>query len=248
MGKLSARVRERRHLSANDVAAMYALFDRYYEGGSEASFEQDLAGKTHVIELHDETQLRGFSTLAVFDIDRPGRPARGIFSGDTIIHHENWGEQALALGFCHFAGSVKAHAPDQALYWLLISKGHRTYRYLHLFAREYFPTHDQPTPERTRALLNDLCTRRFGEFHDPVSGVIRMSAASGTRLRPQWCTVRENLQHLPEVAFFLRANPRFAQGDELACLCELDTANLRSFALRAFRKGMLEHEGAAHAV
>lgn len=228
---------------------MVALFELYYEGGSQALFEHDLAGKTHVIELRDGAQLRGFSTLALFDIDQPGEHARGIFSGDTIIHHENWGEQALATTFCEFAGAVKAEAPDKALYWLLISKGYRTYRFLQVFAHEYFPAPRMPTPERIKALLDHLCTRRFGAAYDAECGVIRMNEASGTRLKPQWCEVRDNLLHVPDVAFFLQQNPRFAQGNELACICTLDAANLRSFALRAFRKGMsLERERRAHAV
>ncbi len=38
--------------------------------------------------------------------------------------------------------------------------------------------------------------------------------------------------------YFFQHNPRHALGDELVCLCELEAANLRSFALKAFREGM----------
>jgi hypothetical protein len=243
MPQLQARVRERSALSAADVSAMHGLFGRYYEGGSRAVFEHDLAGKTHVIELNDDDgQLRGFSTLAVFDIAQDGRPdgqhSRGIFSGDTVIHHENWGEQALARCFCRFAGSVKAQAPTGALYWLLIAKGYRTYRYLPLFARRYYPAAGVTTPPAIAGLLTALCRQRFGEAYDAQRGLVRLDPASGTRLRPDWCGVRDDLAQLAEVAFFLAANPDFAQGDELACICALEESNLRSFALRAFREGL----------
>jgi hypothetical protein len=239
MPQLHARVRERSALSAVEVSAMHELFDRYYEGGSREVFENDLAGKTHVIELNDDAGvLRGFSTLAVFDIDHVSQHARGIFSGDTVIDRENWGEQALARCFCRFAGSVKAQAPDGALYWLLIAKGYRTYRYLPLFARRYFPAAGVTTPPAIAELLTALCRQRFGEAYDAQHGLVRLGAASGTRLRPAWCGVRDDLAQQAEVAFFLAANPNFAQGDELACLCELDESNLRSFALRAFREGL----------
>jgi hypothetical protein len=243
MPQLHARVRERSALSTAEVSAMHDLFDRYYEGGSRQVFENDLAGKTHVIELNDDNdRLRGFSTLAVFDIADDGRPdgqhSRGIFSGDTVIHHENWGEQPLARCFCRFAGSVKAQAPADALYWLLISKGYRTYRYLPLFARRYFPAAGVTMPPAITELLTTLCRQRFGEAYDAQRGLVRLGAASGTRLRPAWCGVRDDVAQRAEVAFFLAANPDFAQGDELACLCELDESNLRSFALRAFREGL----------
>ena len=238
MGTLSARVRERAALSAADVTEMHALFDLYYEGGSRAVFERDLADKSHIIEMHDAGQLRGFSTLALFNIEHQGRAVRGIFSGDTIVHHENWGEQALARSFCQFAGSLKAQAPDVPLVWLLISKGHRTYRYLHLFARRYVPAIGVPTSSGDALLLDALCRQRFGAAYDPLRGVVRLDAVVATRLRPQWCDLRDNLRRQPEVAFFLERNPHFAQGEELACLCELEPANLRSFALRAFRQGL----------
>jgi hypothetical protein len=238
MVTLSARVRERTALTHADIESMYALFDLYYEGGSRAVFEHDLANKSHVIELHDGGRLRGFSTLALFGIEHLGKPVRALFSGDTIVNHENWGEQALARCFCQFAGSVKAQAPELPLFWLLISKGHRTYRYLHVFAHRYTPSFEEPPSPDEAALLNALCLHRFGDAYDPQRQVVRLDAAAATRLRPQWCDLRDNLRRHPEVALFLELNPHFAQGEELACLCELDISNLRSFALRAFRQGL----------
>jgi hypothetical protein len=243
MGKLRSRIRERRYLSAQDVASMYDLFERYYDGASRSRFEHDLAGKTHVIELRDGSRLHGFSTAAVFQVDGAdaadahGHRARGIFSGDTIIDREHWGQQELALAFCELAGAVKSQAPDVPLYWLLISKGYRTYRYLHVFARDYFPNFSRPTPREIQRLLDALCQARFGPSFDAATGVVRTGELSGTRLRPEWCTVRDGLRQLPEIAYFLQRNPAFAQGDELACICELQEKNLRSYALRAFRKG-----------
>ena len=66
MGRLTSFVRERSELNDNDVVKMERLFDRYYECTSPAQFTQDLAGKTHVIELRDGETLCGFSTLCVY--------------------------------------------------------------------------------------------------------------------------------------------------------------------------------------
>ena len=244
MPNLVASVRDRHALGAADIGAMYALFDRYYEGGSRAVFEHDLAGKSHVIELRERSPdgasigaLCGFSTLVLFTVEHAGRTVRAVFSGDTIIAREHWGEQALAHAFCRYAGRLQAEAPGLPLYWLLISKGHRTYRYLHVFAREYFPAPGRPTPPAMQALLDALCECRFGSTYDAATGLVHLDAAAVTRLRPEWTQVRESLADAPDVAYFLARNPRHAAGDELACLCELAPANLRSFALREFRLG-----------
>lgn len=245
MGKLTALVRERGALTDGDVAAMARLFDRYYDGGAPAQFLRDLDGKTHVIELRDGAALCGFSTLCVYESDAAGGPIRVIFSGDTIIDHAYWGEQSLALAFCRFAGALKAAAPARPLYWLLISKGHRTYRYLHLFAHRYHPRHDagEAAAAPLARLTDALARQRFGGAYDGATGLVRFGAAA-TRLRPQWHDERDAKRRSPAIAYFLERNPQHARGDELVCLCELEPANLRSFALHAFRAGFDAPAGA----
>jgi hypothetical protein len=242
MGKLRSLVRECSALSHGDVAAMALLFDRYYEGGAPAQFAKDLAGKTHVIELRDRDSLCGFSTLCMYDLEDAGgqpSPIRIIFSGDTIIDQAYWGEQALALAFCRFAGAVKAADPTRPLYWLLISKGHRTYRYLHLFARSYYPRHDGAGPPALARLAADVARRRFGAAYEHAQGLVRFGPAA-TRLRTQWHDERSAMRPSPAISYFLQRNPQYALGDELVCLCELETSNLRSFALKAFLEGMAD--------
>jgi hypothetical protein len=243
MAKLKSLIRERSTLSDDDVAAMTRLFDRYYEGGSPAQFTKDLASKTHVIELRNDDVLCGFSTLCIYDLDdvdsRGEGPIRIIFSGDTIIDHAYWGEQSLALAFCRFAGEIKAADPQRPLYWLLISMGHRTYRYLHSFAHHYHPRHDSGVDQQGAALAQltaDVAQRKFGAAYDRATGLVRFGAAA-TRLRPQWQDERSTKRLSPAIAYFLERNPQHAQGDELVCLCELEPSNLRSFALNAFREG-----------
>jgi hypothetical protein len=242
MAKLHARVRERRSLGAADAAAMYALYHASYEATSRARFERDLAGKDHVIELREGDVLRGFSTLEVLRLDVAGGPCNVLFSGDTVIERDFWGEHTLALAFCEFAGRLKAAQPQVPLYWFLISKGYRTYRYLSVYARRYFPHHGEPTPPAEQRLLDAMARHKFREAYDPAAGLVRFPQSQG-HLRDALSGVRDGLLERPEVRFFLERNPRYAQGEELACMTELAAANLRSHALRAFEAG----HAAAHA-
>lgn len=242
MGRLKSLVRERSALGEDDVAAMARLFDRYYESGVHAQFTRDLAEKTHVIELRDGDELCGFSTLCVYDVDEAPNlrgPFRVIFSGDTIIDHAYWGEQTLAVSFCRFAGTIKAIFPDRPLYWLLISKGHRTYRYLHLFAHDYHPRHDRVGSAHLAQLAASIARRKFGDAYDTATGLVRFGNAA-TRLRREWQDEREVKRASAVVSYFVERNPWHAMGDELVCLCELEPSNLRSFALKAFCAGMAD--------
>jgi len=239
LGRLEASVRPRSEIAAREIAEMFALYDRYYGGAGEDAFRDDLAAKSHVIELRDADVLRGFSTVALQPFECAGEQELALFSGDTIIDHAYWGEQALAKAFCRFAGEVSAEHPGTRLYWFLISKGYRTYRYLHAFARRYFPHPDAPTPQAMQQRMDVLARARFGDAYLPERGIVRFEPARGF-LRHAWGGVRDGLRERAEVRYFLERNPGHASGDELVCLTELTHANLRSVAAREFAEGRRE--------
>ncbi len=147
------------------------------------------------------------------------------------------GEQTLPLSWCRVAGEIKRQAPDIPLYWFLIVKGHRTYRYLSLFARRFYPTWRHPTPGPIQALMDHLATARFGQAYCPEAGLIRFQTSRG-HLKGAWAGVEAYQQDKPDVRFFLERNPRHHLGEELVCLTELDEANLRRHARRAFLEGL----------
>lgn len=238
MSALAARVRRRSELDSADVRRMYALYDGYYADTSPEQFASDLAAKDYVIELTSGGELRGFSTVAVLQL-HAGAAVRAIYSGDTIIDHRYWGEQALAIAFCRLAGATKAAEPALPLYWFLITKGHRTYRYLGAFSHEYYPHPTRPTPALAARIIDVLAHSKFGAAWKPDLGVVRFERSLG-RLRAQWSEPRPSLAGRAEVRFFLQRNPGHALGDELCCLTELAAPNLRSHARRAFLEGYHE--------
>lgn len=231
---LNATLLDRRTLTSTRIAEMYALFRQYYDGVTESIFYADLMGKDYVIELRHDDALAGFSTIALFDFfHEPSQlEATVMFSGDTIIDHRFWGSQALPAAFGKFAGEIQARR-QKPLYWLLISKGHRTYRYLPLFVREYWPRHDRPTPTSMEDLLNAIALRRFGRHYDASIGLLRFPSSRG-HLKEQWAEVHDAALDKPAVRFFLERNPRYAQGEELVCLAEFNADNLRGVVQRSF--------------
>ena len=241
MARLTANVRARSAIDAFDAERMYALYSTYYDGTTPAQFHADLNTKSHVVELRDGSALCGFSTIALIDFECAGAARRAIFSGDTIIDHRYWGEQALPLAFCAFAGHLHASAPALPLYWFLISKGYRTYRYLNIFARQYYPCVDRSTPAEDQACIDHLARSRFGEYYVAGPGVLHFPQSRG-HLKAAWAGVRGGAVARREVRFFLERNPGYHLGDELVCITRLKADNLRSFARRAFLRGMGEFE------
>lgn len=238
--RLVARIVDARTLASDTREAMYRLYRRYYEATSTARFYADLADKDEVLLLSDEAGvLRGFSTLKRIDSQCGGGRFRAVFSGDTIVHHRFWGEQSLAFTWIRRAGAIKAERPDAPLYWLLIVKGHRTYRYLQAFSRRYFPHWQQITPPQVQALMDTLGEQVFGAAYRRDLGIIQFPQSRG-QLRPKWAEPAVEVLRRPEVQFFVQKNPGFRQGHELLCLTELSPQNLRPMARRVFEAGMHE--------
>jgi hypothetical protein len=235
--RLATRIRDTREVTEADALEFFRLYELYYAGTCFDLFRRDLAEKTYVIELRSEGILRGFSTAQLIPFNFDGAPNRAIFSGDTIIDSAFWGEQALVDAFCNLAGQIKARRPTSPLYWFLICKGYRTYRYLSVFAKDYFPHPTQPTPDSIRLRLEYLARGKFQDAYSAATGLIRFSQSKG-HLREQWAQVAGHLCEHTVVKFFLERNPDYHAGDELACLTELKVDNLRSFAKRAFIAGL----------
>ena len=233
-----AYVEQRRNLASQTIRQMYDLYSTYYEATSLSLFESDLHGKDFVVLLHDsDGALAGFSSLAIVDTTVHGKPVRSIYSGDTIIDRAYWGTQALAFTWLRFAGTIKAQAPDCPLYWFLIVKGHRTYRYLSAFSIDFYPHWQVQTPTWAQSIMNQLARHRFNTAYDSERGVVSFQQSRG-HLKPLWAEVEPDEALRPDVAFFLRSNPGYVHGDELVCLTELSSSNLRPLARRVFAQGL----------
>jgi hypothetical protein len=208
-------------------------------------FSNDFHEKDFVVILRDPSrqEVAGFSTVAIYERVVSGQKIRLIYSGDTITDRRYWGGQALVKAWCHLAGQIKALRREVPLYWLLISKGYRTYLYLPLFSYRFYPAHDSEVPWFEKEILRDFGRFKFGNWFNDARGVVSFPESRG-HLRADLADVPERRVPNPHVAFFLRANPHYATGDELVCVTRLDEANMRSLARRYFLMGT--NAGEAH--
>jgi hypothetical protein len=213
--------------------AMLALMDRHYDNVRPAGFAADLAEKQWVILLTDPQTdaLCGFSTQVLLDLTVSGRPIKALFSGDTIVDRGRWGDSALAHVWGRFALTLIDRYPDAGLYWFLISKGYKTYRFLPLFFREFYPRHDAPTPAWAKEILDALGRHKYPTAYDPAAGVVRADGHKD-RLRPGVAELTAERLHDLHVRFFAQRNPGHARGDELCCLAPLSRANFTAAAHR----------------
>lgn len=239
-GRLAGEVRLAADLTRAERASMYALLDTYFANVTERQFAADLAEKQWVILLRDRDSgtISGFSTLMRFDVSVDGSPVVGIYSGDTIVAREYWGESVLPRVWSRYTFSIAASIREARVYWLLICSGYKTYRFLPVFFREFFPTYERETPTATRRLIDVLARTKFGPAFDAERGVVRFRESSP--LQPGVADVTDRRLRDPHVAFFAAANPGHTRGDELVCITELVPSNLTPAGKRMVGAEVLE--------
>ena len=227
-----------RDLDDRQRDAMFEIFARHYDEVSRDRFETDLTEKDGVVLLRGpDRALSGFSTQKTLRTRVDGREVRALFSGDTVIDRSQWGEQELCRGWSRYAGMVLAEEPETPLYWFLVSKGYRTYLYLPLFFREFYPRVDVPAPPFDQRLLDAFARQKFGEHYDPATGLITFPQSMG-HLTGDLATVPPHRRDHAHVRFFLERNRDYARGTELACLAQISLANLTSFGRRLFESAL----------
>jgi hypothetical protein len=213
------------------IEQMLRLMQAHYEGVSEPQFRADLSSKQWAILLYDETRLCGFSTQVAFDFPHEGRQTRILFSGDTIIDKQHWGSLALPIAWGRLMLSLHSADPETELFWLLTSKGYKTYRFLPVFFHEFYPCFCSPTPVFEKALLDRVALQRFGTRYDAIGGVLRVDPGA-QRLRDGVAELDLRRLRDPHVAFFQRQNPGHARGEELVCLARFHPDNLKPYIRR----------------
>lgn len=221
-------------LAEPTLDAMGRLYLSYYDGSDAARFRSDLADKHEALLVYQDRELVGFTLYELYRECWRGAPVRVIYSGDTVVDRGHWGQQALAFAWISRAGQIKQSEPHTALFWFLIVKGHRTYRYLPTFSRTFHPHWSQRTDD-LKGLADTLAMNRFGAAYDPASGVIRFSESRG-HLKRAYAAPSQRESSKPSVSYFLQRNPDYWRGNELVCLCELSESNLKPLAQRLFSR------------
>jgi hypothetical protein len=215
-------------------ASMAALYLGSYDASTEELFLHDLTSKHEVLLVHAGDELVGFTTLRYFERDWRGRRIRVVYSGDTVVSRKHWGQQALAFAWIGRMGELKRERPSMALYWLLLVKGHRTFRYLPVFGKSFYP-HWSADRSDLKPLADALAGEMYPNDYNQVTGVIEFRESRGQLKTDIALPCAQELDK-QGVRFFLERNPGFQRGHELVCLCELEEAHMKPLTLRLFRK------------
>jgi hypothetical protein len=226
-----------------DRLEMFVLMQVCYANVSWNAFNDDLDAKWLVIQVREpESQnLVGFSTQVMMHANVNDISVHALYSGDTVMHPTYWGDPALAHQWGQLALKLIDEYHMAPLYWFLTSKGFRTYRYLPLFFREYYPKCGGSIPEHESAIIDALGQLVADIRYDPVCQVIR-ATANKDFVRRGVSEPGLRAKSDPHVRMFIERNPSYHRGDELCCLAPLSRDNFTRAAYRVLNARTLEHE------
>lgn len=223
---------------------MYQLMQANYQDVNRKQFHFDLSKKQYAGLLFDDNRiLRGFTTYALNPNQSGTEEYSILFSGDTIISPEYWGTIELIRGWCLSVASIIKTNPAKNWYWFLLSKGHRTFMYLPLFFKEYYPCidADKKSQEELFKLLEEMATHIYPELYKKGSGIIQFPLDGG-ELKSELAQATFDKASKQQVRWFLEKNPGFYKGDELICLCKIEPENMRGFAKEFLMKNLGHNE------
>lgn len=224
-------------ISVHELKRMYSIYKKYYANTEYEIFEKDFMQKTGVFLIRDpkSKEIVGFSTVLERDFIVDGKAHHAFFSGDTIIEQQYWGSRALQRAMYRYIITYKIRHPFAPCYWILISKGFKTYLLLANNYYSYFP-HYGEKHQRLEKYINSYCEQYFSEYFDQNSGLLNF----GEEYQPLKADVAPITHEMREknvkIAFFEDMNPTWVDGTELPCIGELTWLDLYRYVQRFLSK------------
>ncbi len=235
---IKARYYSRYEIEEHQMEQMFALFQEYYDNASYSTFINDLNKKSgaFILMQRNNDKIVGFTTVLKMNMKLDNQKIVGIFSGDTIVSQNYWGNTAnlqFSL-FVYFLKQKLIH-PFRPVYWLLISKGYKTYLLLANNFVNYHPCYYKQNQKLAR-ITRTYAHKLFPENFDPELGILVFDKES-QRLKQNVAEITEEMcRKEPKIKFFSEKNPKWMEGTELCCIGAFDLPTFLSYPFKYLKK------------
>lgn len=235
-------------LTVTEVYQMHGVFIKYYNNADFETFVSDINKKHYVLIITDRQNgnIVGFSTLAIFDLQYKGKKAYGIFSGDTILEKQYWGSRRWQVTWALFFLKLKLKSPMTPFFWLLISKGYKTYLLLANNFIHYYPRVDHEDHDLAR-VVDTYCEDLYPEYYRKEEKILDFGDQY-QNLKDGVAEIIDDLKSTqPKIQFFEEKNPEWRRGTELPCVGLMEIPALINFAKKVIREKTAKPKAVAFA-
>lgn len=233
---ISACFKKIKHISVPNLLEMHKVFVQYYHNADLNNFVTDMGKKTGVILLQDRDSKKiiGFSTWTELEIVKNGKKSIGIFSGDTVVEKRFWGNKELQKTFVKQLLKTKIKNPNTSVFWLLISKGYKTYLLLTNNFPKHYPSHKKNNI-KLESIVDDYCEQLYPSAYNKENRLLNFGN-DYQYLKDDVAEITSNMtKENLEIRHFTKLNPSWQQGTELPCVGEVSIYMMWNF----MRKNML---------
>lgn len=231
--RLTSQFYEIKKVSVVQLLEMHKLFIQYYNNADFETFAKDMGKKTGVFILEDKIKkcIIGFSTWTEINLSHNGKEAIGIFSGDTVIDRSYWGNKCLQKNFATKLFTTKLKNPKKPVFWLLISKGYKTYLLLANNFLNFYPNY-QTHDKHLESLVDEYCNKLFPSAYCQETRLLDFGDSYQNLKDGVAGITVEMKDHNQDIRYFESLNPTWAKGTELPCVGEVSLSALMDFMKR----------------
>jgi len=231
--KLTTRFYSIKRISVPRLLEMHKLFIQYYNNADLQTFTTDMAEKTGVFILEEKTSKRivGFSTWTEMEVEEGNQKALGIFSGDTVVDKSYWGNKDLHKSFAKKLFTTKLMNPNRSVFWLLISKGYKTYLLLTNNFHQFYPCHKVHN-EKLESIVDEYCTQLYPLAYCQQSRLLNFGDEYQNLRDGVAGITPEMKERNQDIRHFEKLNPTWEKGTELPCAGEVTISMLLDFMSR----------------
>ncbi|MEQ3635974.1 hypothetical protein [Alcanivorax sp.] len=235
--RLKARYVSISKVSVPMVRRMYDVYSSYYDNVGLELFCDDMSEKSGVFLVEDKASNRivGFSTMKILHFSSGNKIVKGIFSGDTIIEKEYWGSKALHVAFFARLIREKFRHPFRPMFWLLISKGYKTYLLMANNFYNYYPNSNHHC-EKLEGLVDNYCNQLFKPYYCSEKRILDFGEGY-THLKSNVAIISDEMRaQNDKIHFFEQRNPSWERGTELPCIGEVSYSLILKYPFALLRK------------
>jgi len=222
-------------ISMSEKREMYNILSNYFEGTSFDGFNADLLEKERAIFIAEGDKIVGFSTFVTIKIEVEKESVYVVFSGDTIVEKEYRKSSGLAIEVAKYFNNIQERFLGKRVYYLLTTKGWRTYKVLPFFFNEFYPRIDRQMPKEIKKVMDIFCQKKYTHSYDSKKNLI-IASGKQQRIRSENSydadyPARDNR----DIDFFFESNKGYLNGDELVCIASLEKENINKKLKRVGR-------------
>jgi len=236
-GSLRCKFKDIKSITFDHLEQMFRIHEKYYLNANIEKFTDDMGKKKGVFIVMEKTtdKIVGFSTWGEYSFMYEGKKAVGIFSGDTILEKEYWGDKSLQKAFAKKIILKSALNPHRRTFWFLITKGYKTYMLLANNFAEYYPNY-RGENEGLKQVIDEYTNHLFPGAYNETTGLLHFGPQSDSLIGSVAPISQKEMRH-PKIRFFAEKNPTWEQGTELPCIGEVSLKNCIFYVKKALGFG-----------